>query len=87
VEAFQIVVETKPDLVITAAMMPRLSGIDIACAMAAMPITKNIPVAVLTSLELNHPDLKALPISVGLIRRGPQFGTDLADTLQRFQIT
>lgn len=87
IEAFQIVLETKPDMIITAAVMPRLSGIDFACAMASMPATRDIPVAVLTSLEPNHPDLKALPMNVGIIRRGAQFGTDLADTLQRFNIT
>ncbi len=87
IEAFQIVLETRPDLIITTAVMPRLSGIDFACALASMPVTKQIPVAVLTSLEPNHPDLKALPMSVGIIRRGAQFGTDLADTLQRFGIT
>ncbi|MFT6559039.1 response regulator [Sneathiella sp.] len=87
IEAFEIVLETKPDLVITTAVMPRLSGIDLACALSAMPTTKDIPVAVLTSLEPNHPDLRALPMNVGLIRRGPNFGNDLADTLQRFAIT
>jgi len=87
IEAFEIVLDTKPDMVITTAVMPRLSGIDLACALAAMPSTRDIPVAVLTSLDLNHPDLKALPLNVGLIRRGPQFGTDLADTLARFNIT
>jgi len=87
IEAFSIVLETKPDLVITTAVMPRLSGIDLACALAAMPSTKNIPVAVLTSLEPNHPDLKTLPMNVGLIRRGDSFGTDLAEVLQRFSIT
>ncbi|WP_169543523.1 response regulator [Sneathiella aquimaris] len=87
IEAFEIVLETKPDLVITTAVMPRLSGIDLACALSAMPTTKDIPVAVLTSLEPNHPDLRALPMNVGIIRRGPNFGNDLADTLQRFAIT
>lgn len=87
IEAFQIILESKPDLVITTAVMPRLSGIDLACALAAMPSTKTIPVAVLTSLESNHPDLKALPMNVGIIRRGESFGADLADTLQRFSIT
>ncbi|GLQ05244.1 response regulator [Sneathiella chinensis] len=86
-EALEIILETKPDLVITTAVMPRLSGIDLACALTSMPATKGIPVAVLTSLEPNHPDLKALPMTVGVIRRGPQFGADLADTLQRFAIT
>lgn len=87
IEAIEIVLDTKPDMVITTAVMPRMSGIDLACALAAMPSTRNIPVAVLTSLDLNHPDLKALPMNVGLIRRGTQFGTDLADTLARFNIT
>jgi CheY-like chemotaxis protein len=87
IEAFEIVLESKPDLVVTTMVMPRMSGVDLACALSAMPTTKHIPVAVLTSLEPNHPDLKALPINVGLIRRGESFGTDLADVLQRFDIT
>ncbi|WP_169566928.1 response regulator [Sneathiella limimaris] len=87
IDAFQIVLESKPDMVITAAVMPRLSGIDFACALAAMPTTRDIPVAILTSLEPNHPDLQSLPLRTALIRRGPQFATDLADTLQRFNIT
>jgi len=86
-EAFEIIFDTKPDLVITTAIMPRLSGIDLACALSAMPSTKGIPVAVLTSLPANHPDLKALPMNVGIIRRDKNFGNDLADTLQRFSIT
>jgi CheY-like chemotaxis protein len=87
IEAFEIVLATKPDLVVTTAVMPRLSGIDLACALSAMPSTREIPVAVLTSLEPNHPDLQALPMNVGLIRRGERFGADLADTLARFNIT
>ncbi len=86
-EAIGLIVETRPDLVITTVVMPRLSGVDLACALAAMPSTKSIPVAVLTSLEPNHPDLATLPMNSGLIRRGPSFGDDLADVLQRFNIT
>lgn len=87
VEAIGLVVETRPDLVITSMVLPTLSGVDLACAFAAMPTTKGLPVAVLTSLERDHPDLRALPMSAGLIRRGEQFGDDLADVLQRFEIT
>lgn len=87
IEALELILETKPDLVITAQVMPRLSGVDLACALAAMPFTKSIPVALLTSLDPEHPDLKPLPMNVGLIRRGNQFGDDLADVLQRFNIT
>lgn len=87
IEAFEIVLESKPDLVVTTVVMPRMSGIDLACALSAMPSTRHIPVAVLTSLALNHPDLKALPMNVGLIRRDTNFGADLADVLQKFRIT
>ena len=86
-EALHLIVVTKPDLVITGMVMPGLSGVDLACALAGMPITRNIAVAVLTSLEPNHPDLAALPMKAGLIRRGHQFGDDLAYVLERFRIT
>ncbi|NIA71921.1 response regulator [Pelagibius litoralis] len=87
IEALELILETKPDLVITSQVMPRLSGVDLACALSAMPATRTIPIALLTSLDPDHPDLKALPMNVGLIRRGAQFGDDLADVLQRFNIT
>ena len=86
-EAIGLIIETQPDFVISAMVMPRISGADLCCALAAMPGTKNIPVAVLTSLELDHPDLANLPMTAGRIRRGQQFGDDLADVLQRFKIT
>jgi CheY-like chemotaxis protein len=86
-EALGLIIETQPDFVISAMVMPRISGADLCCALAAMPATKHIPVAVLTSLELDHPDLAQLPMTVGRIRRGSQFGDDLADVLQRFHIT
>ncbi|WP_138380422.1 response regulator [Luteithermobacter gelatinilyticus] len=86
-EAFEIILESRPDLVITTAVMPRLSGIDLACALKAMPTTRDVAVALLTSMDLNHPDLRALPMTVGIIRRGENFGADLAEVLQRFGIT
>jgi len=87
IEALELILETRPDFVITSMVMPRMSGVDLACALNAMPATKTIPVALLTSLEPGHPDLAPLPMNTGLIRRGPQFGDDLADVLQRFGIT
>ncbi|NNG04346.1 MAG: response regulator, partial [Inquilinus sp.] len=86
-EAIGLINETRPDLVITAQVMPRLSGVDLACALSAMPATRDVPVALLTSLERGHPDLTALPMGAGVIRRGPSFGEDLANVLERFEIT
>jgi CheY-like chemotaxis protein len=87
IEALELILETRPDFVITSMVMPCMSGVDLACALNAMPATKTIPVALLTSLEPGHPDLAPLPMNTGLIRRGAQFGDDLADVLQRFGIT
>lgn len=86
-EAMELIMESRPDLVITAMVMPTLNGADLARALAAMRSTREIPVAVLTSLERGHPDLKDLPMDTGLIRRGANFGDDLAEVLQRFEIT
>src|SRR3546814_17655773 len=70
IEALELILETKPDLVITTQVMPRMSGVDLTCALAAMPATKAIPVALLTSLDPAPADRRAPPLTVGLIRRG-----------------
>ena len=86
-EALEVIIESQPDFVIAGMVMPTLSGADLARALAAMQATQDIPVAVLTSLERGHPDLKGLPMDTGLIRRGAKFGDDLAEVLERFGIT
>ncbi|MFD2207444.1 response regulator [Kiloniella antarctica] len=86
-EAITMALETRPDLIITSMVMPRLGGADLACALKAMPSTRRIHVAVLTSLSSDDPAMLALPMNVGVIRRGKTFGDDLADVLQKFNIT
>src|SRR3546814_7721276 len=56
IEALELILETRPDLVITAQVLPRMSGVDLACALAAMPATKPIPDAPLTRLAPHHTD-------------------------------
>lgn len=80
-EAFEQVVRTRPDLVIVSAVMPGLSGIDLATALATMPETRNTPVAVLTSLDDDDENLALLPKSVPVIRKGDSFGDDLAKAM------
>ncbi len=80
-DAFEDVVRTRPDMVIIAAVLPGLSGIDLATALATMPETRNTPVAVLTSLDDDNADLNLLPKSVPVIHRGDSFGDDLAKAL------
>lgn len=77
-EAFELVVLTRPDLVIASAVMPGLGGVDLATALATMPETRNTPVAILTSLGDDSEGLALLPKSVPVIHRGDSFGDDLA---------
>lgn len=86
-EALEMVVHTRPDMVIAAMELGPLSGVDLGCALAAMPVTQGIPFAVLTSYEWGHAKLRGLPPRAALIRKSAQFGDDLAESLARFGIT
>ncbi|MGE5506518.1 MAG: DNA-binding response regulator [Actinomycetota bacterium] len=86
-EAIEMVVRTRPDMVVASMELGLLTGVDLGCALAAMPVTQTVPFAVLTSYEWGNPKLKGLPPRAALIRKGSQFGDDLAETLARFDIT
>ena len=82
-KALAYATRAKPDMMIVSAVMPQLSGIDLTLALAAIPATRNIPLAVITSLDAGDPQLKVLPPSVALIRKTSAFGDDLAKALQQ----
>ncbi|MBX9634392.1 MAG: response regulator [Magnetospirillum sp.] len=86
-EALETVVLSKPDMVVASMELGVLTGVDLGSALAAMPTTQGIPFAVLTSYSWGHPKLAGLPPRASLIRKGPQFGDDLAESLSRFNIT
>lgn len=80
-EALALIVRTKPDFIIISAIMPELYGVDLAIGLAAMPSTRNIPLALITSLDPDDEQLKALPVTTPIIRKGPSFGDDLFKAL------
>jgi CheY-like chemotaxis protein len=86
-EAIETVVRTKPDMVVASMELGILTGVDMGCALAAMPVTQGIPFAVLTSYDYGHAKLRGLPPRAALIRKGAKFGDDLAETFSRFGIT
>ena len=79
--ALSMVVQTKPDLIIISAVMPGLDGIDFAIGLSAMPSTRNIAVAVITSLDRDADVLTLLPKKVPVIFKGPNFADDLFKAL------
>lgn len=86
-EALEMAVQTKPDMLVASMELGVLSGVDLGCALSAMPVTSGIPFAVLTSYAWGHPKLAGLPPRASLIRKGSKFGDDLAECLARFSIT
>lgn len=86
-EALEMIVRTKPDMVICTAVLDLLTGVDMACAIAAMPSTKKIPLAIMTTYAETHPELEALPPSVAIISKGEKFSDDFARALSRFGLT
>ncbi len=85
-EAISLAVKTKPDLVLASAELDDISGVDLGCALSAMPSTKDIPFGLLTSYDRNHKKLAALPDSAAVLSKGTKFSDDLADALERFKI-
>ena len=86
-EAIELAVRTRPDFIIVAKTIDDLDGVDVVNALQAMPKTRDIPTAVLTSDAPNHPSLRDLPFRTAIIRKGGAFGDDLAEALARFNIT
>ncbi len=86
-EALELTVRTRPDLVISSAILDDLSGVDLACSISAIRPTRGIPFALLTSFEAGHEAIQGLPEQAAILRKGESFGEDLAIALERFEIT
>ncbi len=73
-------------MVLASAELDDISGIDLGCALSAMPRTKDIPFGLLTSYERGHKKLADLPETAAILAKGSGFSDDLADALERFKI-
>ena len=81
-KAIELAARAIPDLIIVSAVMPDLEGIDLMLALKAMPATRNIGAALITSLDPENADLKLLPPTVPIIHKSASFGDDLTQALQ-----
>ena len=83
-DAIQLIPSMKPDAVIVSRVMPELSGIDLACALKAMPTTRHIPVALIATSQKEK--FKDLPDNVPVLRKGSNFADDVADVFVQLGI-
>jgi len=77
-DALHLIPSMKPDAVICSRHMPDLTGVDLACALRAMPTTHNIPVALIASVDRDRSEIEGLPGDVPLLRKGGNFADDVA---------
>ncbi len=55
-EAYAQAVTGRPDVIITDFQMPRLSGLELACKLHRDPMTRDIPILLLTARGFDLPD-------------------------------
>lgn len=86
IESISLAVRVPPDFLVASMVMDGLSGLDLIRGLHAMSNTKNVPMALLTSLSLDHPSLQEIPKGVAVIRAGEHFADDFAAAVTRFNL-
>lgn len=81
IESISHAVRVPPDMLIASLVMDGLSGLDLIRGLRAMSVTKHVPMALLTSMNLDNPALKEIPQGVAVIRSGEHFGEDFAQLI------
>ncbi|MDJ0949436.1 MAG: Hpt domain-containing protein [Alphaproteobacteria bacterium] len=84
-EAFELAALIRPDMIITSAVMNPLGTADLARAFAAMSVTRDIPLGVLTSYAADHRTFRDLPRGAWIIRLTEEFSDDLAAMISDFE--
>ncbi|HYE51045.1 MAG TPA: hypothetical protein VEB20_15725, partial [Azospirillaceae bacterium] len=84
VEAIGIAVRNPPDMLIAAAVMDGLGGIDLIRGLRAISLTEHVPMALLTSQDAAA--LRGIPSGIALIRLNQSFGDDIAAAVTRFNV-
>lgn len=81
--AFELAVLMQPDVLVTSAIMDRVSGVDLICALSQVSATAGIPKLIVSSLEADHSELKRLPSDVDCLSPGQIADGGLADAVNR----
>ena len=66
-EGVELAARERPDLIILDLIMPEMSGFTVACQLKQIPATREIPIIILTSMEINDETLEQLGSSVSAL--------------------
>lgn len=79
--AFELAILMRPEALITSAIMDRMSGVELICALSQVSATAGIPKLIVSSLEPGHPELKRLPVGVDCLSPGQIASGGLAEAV------
>ncbi len=86
IESISLAVRVPPDMLIASMVMDGLNGLDLIRGLRAMSVTRKVPMALLTSLDLDNIAIREIPEGVAVIRLGPQFSEDVATAITKFNL-
>jgi len=86
IESISLAVRVPPDMLIASMVMDGLSGLDLIRGLRAMSVTRDVPMALLTSMSLDNPALKEIPHGVSVIRVGEHFSEDFAAVVAKYNL-
>lgn len=81
--AFELAVLMRPQALVTSAIMDRVSGVDLICALSQVSATADIPKLIVSSLDPDHPELRRLSTDVVCLTPGQIGGGGLAEAVDR----
>ncbi|MDD5628198.1 MAG: response regulator [Elusimicrobia bacterium] len=89
-EALARIMEKRPDLVILDLMMPDIDGFDVIRSLKGSPLTKDIPIIIVSAKSLTHEESEFLNRNISeLIRKGAftreQLFADISKALQKIE--
>lgn len=83
--ALEIAATVKPAMALSAASLDVLSGFDLVRGMQVMGATRGVRLGLLTSFDADHPELKALPEGVHVVRLGDGLRDDLGNMIADYE--
>ncbi|MBM3951552.1 MAG: response regulator [Rhodospirillales bacterium] len=81
VAAIGLALSTRPDAVLASLVLPDMSGVELARALAAIGTTRKFPFGLLTSLAADAPKLAGLPLQARVIAKDKRFLETLTERL------
>ena len=84
--ALDLIARRPPDLMVLDLMMPDVNGFDVLRSLRSNPATADMPVAVLTAMDLSEADRSTLELAQAVLQKGKTTNSELLNEVRRLLI-